>query len=286
MSLPAEKLKQFIREALAEDVGSGDHTSLAVVPPAKRDKAKLLVKDHGVLAGVALAKAIFEEVDPSHQMDLILEDGANVKPGMIAFTVEAHTHALLKAERLVLNCMQRMSGIATMANEYVTAVKGLPVQILDTRKTTPLIRFLEKWAVKIGGATNYRIGLFDWIMIKDNHVDAAGGMDQAIDGVHAYLKTHHLDLGITVEVRNLEELQTVLNKGGITRIMLDNFDLDNMREAVKIIDNRFEVEASGGVNLHTVRSIAETGVQFISVGALTHSVRSLDLSFKIIKNAL
>lgn len=277
------KIQKFIKEALYEDVREGDHTSLACVPSKNRNRAKLLVKDEGILAGVDLAKYIFRYVDATSTIDVFIEDGSPIKYGDVAFEVECNSQDLLKAERLVLNTMQRMSGIATLSRQFAERVEGLPVQILDTRKTTPLIRFLEKWAVRIGGCTNYRDGLYDWIMIKDNHVDAAGGMRQAIERVHEYQKEHDLELGITVEVRNFEEMDMALEIGGITRIMLDNFELEDMRRAVKIINKRFEVEASGGITLDTVRPIAETGVNFISSGALTHSYQSLDLSLKIIK---
>lgn len=277
------KIQKFIKEALYEDVREGDHTSLACVPSKNRNRAKLLVKDEGILAGVDLAKYIFRYVDATSTIDVFIEDGSPIKYGDVAFEVECNSQDLLKAERLVLNTMQRMSGIATLSRQFAERVEGLPVQILDTRKTTPLIRFLEKWAVRIGGCTNYRDGLYDWIMIKDNHVDAAGGMRQAIERVHEYQKEHDLELGITVEVRNFEEMDMALEIGGITRIMLDNFELEDMRRAVKIINKRFEVEASGGITLDTVRPIAETGVDFISSGALTHSYQSLDLSLKIIK---
>ncbi|MFK7946535.1 MAG: carboxylating nicotinate-nucleotide diphosphorylase [Saprospiraceae bacterium] len=277
------QIQKFIKEALYEDVRDGDHTSLACIPSKKRDKAKLLVKDDGILAGIDLAKYIFRYVDATSKINVLIDDGAKIKHGDIAFEVECNSQDLLKAERLVLNTMQRMSGIATLSHQFAERVKDLPVQILDTRKTTPLIRFLEKWAVRIGGCTNYRDGLYDWIMIKDNHVDAAGSIRQAIERVHEYQKEHLLELGITVEVRNFEEMNEVLEIGGITRIMLDNFEVEDMRRAVKIINKRFEVEASGGITLETVRPIAETGVDFISSGALTHSYQSLDLSLKIVK---
>jgi nicotinate-nucleotide pyrophosphorylase (carboxylating) len=277
------QIQKFIKEALYEDVRDGDHTSLACIPSKKRDKAKLLVKDEGILAGVDLAKYIFRYVDATSKINVMIDDGEPIKYGDIAFEVECNSQDLLKAERLVLNTMQRMSGIATLSHQFAEKVKDLPVQILDTRKTTPLLRFLEKWAVRIGGCSNYRDGLYDWIMIKDNHVDASGGICQAVEQVHEYLANNHLDLGITVEVRNFEEMNEVLEVGGITRIMLDNFTVEDMRRAVKIINQRFEVEASGGITLETVRPIAETGVDFISSGALTHSYQSLDLSLKIIK---
>lgn len=275
-----QELTNFITNALHEDVRDGDHTSLACVPKEAIGKAKLLVKDEGVLAGVELAKKIFHQVDPSFEIDVFIEDGTPVKYGEIAFEVRGKSQAILKAERLVLNAMQRMSGIATMSRQFVSEVEGLDVQILDTRKTTPLLRFLEKWAVRIGGATNYRTGLYDRIMIKDNHIDFCGTITQAVVQTQAYLKEHHLDLEITLEVRDMKELEEALEVGQINRIMLDNFDTDTMRKAVALIDGRFEIEASGGITLETVRAYAETGVGFISVGALTHSFKSMDLSLK------
>lgn len=278
-----QELDTFIVEALKEDIGSGDHTSLATIPEHKEDKAKLLVKDDGVIAGVDIAEYIFKKVNPTVQFEKLIEDGSEVFTGDIAFYVSLPTRDLLQTERLVLNTMQRLSGIATMSSRFAFEVEDLPVKILDTRKTTPRLRFLEKWAVKVGGCHNYRIGLYDWVMIKDNHNDAAGGIKNAIAGVHKYFKDNDLSLGITVEVRNLVELHEVLEIGGVTRIMLDNMELPIMEEAVKTIDGRFEVEASGGVTLETVRAIAKTGVDFISSGALTHSAGQLDLSLKIVK---
>lgn len=285
-SIDNEILTSFINNALAEDVGEGDHTSLATIPADDRSRAKLLVKDAGVLAGVELAKAVFKIVDPKSTVTVFIEDGASVNFGDIAFEVECNTHALLKAERLILNSMQRMSGIASLSNRFLFEVEDLNVTILDTRKTTPLIRFLEKWAVRIGGCTNYRYGLYDRIMIKDNHIDACGGLKEAIETVAAYkTKNNREDLKVTVEVRNLVELDQVLEVGKVDRIMLDNFELPLLREAIRAIGDAFETEASGGVNIHTVRKIAQTGVQYISVGALTHSAQSKDLSLKVIKEA-
>jgi nicotinate-nucleotide pyrophosphorylase (carboxylating) len=278
-------LDQFIEQALWEDVHEGDITGLACIPIEKRDKAVLKIKADGVLAGVTLAELIFKKVDPSVQMTIFKHDGDTMHFGDIAFEVECNTQALLKAERLVLNTLQRMSGIATMSRTYADAVRDLPVKILDTRKTTPLIRHLEKWAVKIGGCENYRIGLYDWFMIKDNHTDASGGTTKAIEKVVAYKKANPAlsNYGVTVEVRNLDELQEALTAGNITRIMLDNFTMAMMKKAVKIVNGAFEVEASGGVTLKTLRKIALTGVDYISSGALTHSVSSLDLSLKVVK---
>ncbi len=279
-------LEEFIDDALYEDVREGDHTSLATIPKDARNKAKLLVKDAGVIAGIELAKVVFKKVDKTSSIDVFIEDGSSVSFGDIAFEVECNAQALLKAERLVLNAMQRMSGIATMSNRFKFEVEDLPVTILDTRKTTPLLRFLEKWAVKLGGCENYRHGLYDWIMIKDNHIDACGGIQEAILRAAKYQTDNNLNLGVTVEVRNLVELYKVLEvgEGKVTRIMLDNFDIPILKEAVEIVDGRFETEASGGVNIHTVRKIAKSGVQFISVGALTHSFISLDMSLKVIKD--
>jgi nicotinate-nucleotide pyrophosphorylase (carboxylating) len=282
--LDKHQLEDFIIKGLYEDIHEGDHTSQACIPADDRSTARLLVKGDGVLAGVEVAKAIFKHVDPASTIDVRINDGEEVKYGDVAFYVECNSQALLKAERLVLNTMQRLSGIATLSSRFAFEVEGLPVKILDTRKTTPLLRFLEKWAVKVGGCDNYRVGLYDWIMIKDNHVDACGSHSEAIDKVHEYLKNHKLDLNITVEVRNLVELQEVLDKGGITRIMFDNFELPILAEAVAHVSGRFETEASGGVTLHTVRKIAMTGVDYISVGALTHSVGTMDLSLKVIRD--
>jgi len=276
-------LEAFINAALREDVKDGDHTSLACIDPNATDTAKLLVKADGVIAGVDFAEYVFKKLDPECTFNRFISDGAKIKYGDIAFEITTGSQTLLKGERLVLNTMQRLSGVSTMANKFAELVKDLPVTILDTRKTTPLMRFLEKWAVRIGGCTNYRDGLYDWIMIKDNHIDACGSITKAIQKVHEYFEANKKKLGITVEVRNLEELNEVLEQGGVTRIMLDNFELETLKRAVGIINKRFESEASGGVNLTTVRAIAETGVDFISVGALTHSAGSLDLSLKIKK---
>lgn len=276
-------LDAFINAALREDVKDGDHTSLACIDADAQDTAKLLVKDEGVIAGVDFAEFVFKKLDPECTFKRLISDGSKVKYGDIAFEITTGSQTLLLGERLVLNTMQRLSGVSSMARKFAELVEDLPVTILDTRKTTPLLRFLEKWAVRVGGCTNYRDGLYDWIMIKDNHVDACGSIAKAIQRVKAYLKIKKKDLGITVEVRNLDELNQVLKEGGITRIMLDNFELATLKEAVKIIGDSFQSEASGGVNLSTVRAIAETGVNFISVGALTHSAGSLDMSLKIKK---
>jgi nicotinate-nucleotide pyrophosphorylase (carboxylating) len=275
-------LAQFIADGLREDVGPGDVTSLACIPDSSRQTARLLVKDQGVLAGTAVAFAILRAADPSCTIHPILEDGQDVHPGDVAFTVEGSTRALLQAERLLLNTMQRMSGIATETRRYCTLIADLPTRILDTRKTTPLLRFLEKWAVRIGGGQNYRNGLYDWFMIKDNHVDACGGsIRTAIERVAAYQRTHGLSLNVTVEVRNMEELEEVLKTGQITRIMFDNFAPGALQQALQKVGKRFETEASGGITLDTLREYALSGVDYISIGALTHSFKSLDLSFKI-----
>jgi nicotinate-nucleotide pyrophosphorylase (carboxylating) len=282
MTLDPDALDKFITDALAEDIGSGDHTSLACIDPDSRTKAKLLVKDIGNIAGVDFSKKVFEKLDPKASFDIKIEDGKDIHYGDIVFFVECNTQALLKAERLVLNAMQRMSGIATLSSRFAFEIEDTNTKILDTRKTTPLLRFLEKWAVRIGGCYNYRFGLYDWIMIKDNHIDACGGIKNAIEQSNKYLKDKNLDLNITVEVRNLVELYEVLEVGNVKRIMLDNFEIPLLTEAVQIIDKRFETEASGGVTLQTVRNIAMTGVDFISSGALTHSAGSLDLSLKLV----
>lgn len=281
--IETQTLNDFIDKALYEDIREGDHTSLACIDPKTVKTALLKVKDVGVIAGVEFAEMVFKKLDPESEFKIYIKDGEDIKDGDIAFEVKANAQALLKGERLVLNTMQRMSGIATMSSRYATEVEDLPVTILDTRKTTPLLRFLEKWAVRIGGCSNYRDGLYDWIMIKDNHVDSCGSIKKAISKVHKYLDKNNLNLGITVEVRNLVEVHEVLDAGGITRIMFDNFELPLLAEAVAIVGGKFETEASGGVNLQTVRKIALTGVQYISVGALTHSAGTLDLSLKIQK---
>jgi nicotinate-nucleotide pyrophosphorylase (carboxylating) len=278
-----ELINEFIAAAMHEDVGAGDHTSLATIPADSRSKAVLKVKDYGVIAGIELAQHIFQRIDPSANLTIHKVDGEDVLYGQQAFEVEGHTRAILQAERLVLNTMQRMSGIATLASRFAFEVGDLPVKVLDTRKTTPLIRFLEKWAVKIGGCENYRWGLYDWIMIKDNHVDAAGGVQQAIERAHAYMKEKNLEIGITVEVRNLVEVRQALEAGGITRIMLDNFEIPILAEAVAHVNGRFETEASGGITLHNVRKYAHTGVNYVSAGSLTHSALPLDLSLKIVR---
>ena len=276
------QLDDFIERALREDAPQGDHTSLACISPDARCRANLLVKDAGVLAGLDVAQRVFEIIDENSEIAFFMEDGSHASYGDVAFKVECNTQALLRAERVVLNIMQRMSGIATLANHFAFEVEDLPVKILDTRKTTPQMRFLEKRAVQIGGCYNYRESLSDWFMIKDNHIQACGGVREAILKVDEYQKRNGISLGVTVEVRNLVELHQALEVGKVNRIMLDNFELPLLAEAVATVDKRFETEASGGVNIHNVRRIAQTGVDFISVGALTHSVPSLDLSLKIL----
>ncbi|QDA60184.1 carboxylating nicotinate-nucleotide diphosphorylase [Hymenobacter jejuensis] len=278
--LTPEALSTFIRTALTEDVGDGDHSSLAAIPANARNRAKLLVKGEGILAGVQLARLIFREVDPALRMELLLTDGAPVKHGDVAFIVEGPARSILTAERLVLNCMQRMSGIATYTAYLTTLLAGTKAKLLDTRKTTPNFRLCEKWAVVIGGGVNHRYGLFDMIMLKDNHVDYAGGIRQAIEATHAYLKRTGRDLPIEVETRSLAEVQQVLETGGVYRIMLDNMRPAQMREAVRLIGGRYQTEASGGITEQTIAEVAATGVDFISVGALTHSATILDISLK------
>ncbi|WP_431199961.1 carboxylating nicotinate-nucleotide diphosphorylase [Mucilaginibacter sp. P19] len=278
-----ELIHQFINNALSEDVGDGDHTSLSTIPADATGKAKLLVKDEGILAGVELAAEIFHVVDPNLKLNVFLQDGAPVKYKDIAFEVEGNSRSILTAERLVLNCMQRMSGIATKTRQIVDLLKGTNTKVLDTRKTTPGLRYLEKWAVRIGGGVNHRFGLYDMILIKDNHVDYAGGIRQAIESANQYLTDNGKKLAIEIEVRNLDELEQVLQTGRVNRILLDNFNFDDLRQAVGIIQGRYITEASGGITIDNIREYADCGVDYISVGALTHSVKSLDLSLKAVK---
>lgn len=275
-----KQIHEFIRLALEEDVHTGDYSSLSCITPDAIGQADLRVKQDGVLAGVQMAQSIFKYLEPNCNFELYLYDGSHVKVGDIAFSVKAGVHTILKAERLALNVMQRMSAIATLTAEYVKAVEGTKAVILDTRKTTPMNRFLEKWAVRIGGGQNHRMGLYDMIMLKDNHIDFAGGISKAVESTCQYLELQKLDLKIEVETRNLKEVEEALQIEAVDRIMLDNFSLEDMRKAVEIIAEKKEVEASGGVNLDTVRAIAACGVDFISVGALTHGVKSMDLSLK------
>lgn len=277
-------INQIISEALREDIGSGDHTSLSTIPAEANGKARLLVKEDGILAGVEIAREVFRQVDPEIKLNIFMHDGASIRKGDIVFEVDGRSISLLTAERTVLNFMQRMSGIASQTHKMVAKLEGLHTKILDTRKTTPVLREIEKMAVKIGGGYNHRFGLFDMILIKDNHVDFAGGIVKAIDATHKYLKDKGLNLKIEIEVRNLRELQEVLDRGGIHRIMLDNFNFDDLKKAVTMIDGKFETEASGGINENTIRQYAECGVDFVSVGALTHHISSLDLSLKAVKN--
>ncbi|MCF8237952.1 MAG: carboxylating nicotinate-nucleotide diphosphorylase [Saprospiraceae bacterium] len=276
------QIQDFITRCLKEDIDTGDVTTLACIDPLSRSTGKLLVKDVGIIAGLELVEAIFKHVDPAVELEWFNKDGDAVHEGDIAFHVQCSTHALLQAERLVLNSMQRMSGIATLTNRFLFEVEDLPVKLLDTRKTTPGIRFLEKWAVEMGGGHNYRFGLYDWFMIKDNHITACGTVSDAIERVAAYQKAKGIALNVTVEVKNLMELFEVLDTGNVTRIMFDNFELPLLKEGVRLVNKRFETEASGGVHLGSVRKIALTGVDYISIGALTHSAQALDMSLKII----
>jgi len=278
--LDIQHIHQFIQNALAEDVGDGDHTSLSTIPAGTQGKARLIIKEDGILAGMELAVEIFAAVDAELKVQVLLQDGSKVKVGDIGLTVSGSTHSILIAERLVLNCMQRMSGIATKTHRIVSLLKNTKTKILDTRKTTPGLRYIEKWAVRIGGGVNHRIGLYDMILIKDNHVDYAGGISNAIKAAHDYLLTKGKNLQIEIEVRNLDELSEVMAIGGVDRIMLDNFSFDNLRAAVKLIDGQFITEASGGITEENVSEYAACGVDFISMGALTHSVKSLDISLK------
>jgi nicotinate-nucleotide pyrophosphorylase (carboxylating) len=275
-----QELQQFIAQAMHEDVRGGDYSSLASIDASAQGKARLLVKDNGILCGVEIAKAIFEQVDADLRVETHIHEGAVIKYGDVAFHVYGSAISILTAERLVLNCMQRMSGIATKTNEYVKAIEGTTAKVIDTRKTTPNLRFLEKYAVTVGGGSNHRFGLYDMIMLKDNHIDFCGGITKAVTKVRDYLTANQLDLKIEVETRSIDNVKEVLQCGGIDRIMLDNFLPEKVKEAVNLINGKYETEASGGITLDTIRSYAETGVDFISVGALTHSVKSLDLSLK------
>ena len=271
---------RLIDLAFAEDIGDGDHTTLCCIPDTAMGKSHLLIKEDGILAGVEVAKRVFARFDPTMQVEVLIGDGAHVKKGDIAMVVTGKVRSLLQTERLMLNIMQRMSGIATMTAKYVERLKGTKTHVLDTRKTTPGLRMLEKQAVKIGGGMNHRIGLFDMILLKDNHVDFAGGIANAINRCHEYLKEKGLDLKIEIEVRNFDELRQAMECGGINRIMLDNFSVYNTKKAVEMVAGKYETESSGGITFDTIRDYAECGVDFISVGALTHSVKGLDMSFK------
>lgn len=281
MKTKDELIDELLDLAFAEDIGDGDHTTLCCIPADEMGKQHLLVKEEGILAGVEIAKKVFHKFDPELKMTVFINDGAHVKPGDVAFVVEGRVRSLLQTERLMLNIMQRMSGIATMTAKYMDRLKGLKTKVLDTRKTTPGMRMLEKEAVKIGGGMNHRIGLFDMILLKDNHVDFAGGIANAINKANEYIKANHKDgMKIEIEVRNFDELDEVLATGHVDRIMLDNFTPENTKKAVDIVAGRCELESSGGITFDTLRDYGECGVDYISVGALTHSVKGLDMSFK------
>ncbi len=282
MQLNYDLIDKIFREALHEYIGDGDHTSLSTIPADATGKAKLLVKENGIVAGVELAQRIFALYDPNLQIEVFIQDGSPIKKGDIVLTVAGSSQSILATERLMLNFMQRMSGIATKARFLANKISHTKCSLLDTRKTTPNIRYMEKWAVRIGGAYNHRYALYDMIMIKDNHVDYAGGIKKAIEAAHKYLKEKNLNLKIELEVRNFDELREAIAVGGMDRIMLDNFTPENIKEALKLIPNHIETEASGGITEETIVAYAETGVDFISVGALTHSIMSLDLSLKAV----
>lgn len=271
---------RLIDLAFAEDIGDGDHTTLCCIPEEAMGRSKLLIKEDGILAGVEVAKEVFRRFDPDMKVEVLMGDGSTVHKGDVAMVVSGRVRSLLQTERLMLNIMQRMSGIATMTHKYVEKLEGTHTRVLDTRKTTPGMRMLEKQAVKIGGGCNHRIGLFDMILLKDNHVDFAGGIENAIDRCHKYLKEKGLDLKIEIEVRNFDELSRVLSHGVVDRIMLDNFTVEDTKKAVDMIGGKYETESSGGITFDTIRQYAECGVDFVSVGALTHSVKGLDMSFK------
>lgn len=277
-----EDLIPFLKRAFSEDIGDGDHTTLSSIPADATGKSRLIIKEDGVVAGVEVAKEVFRFFDPTLKVTVFIEDGSVVKYGDIVFEVEGRIHSLLQTERLMLNIMQRMSGVATTTRRYMDALKGTKTKVLDTRKTTPGMRLLEKDAVRLGGGVNHRIGLYDMILLKDNHVDFAGGIEQAITRAQAYLKEKGKNLKIEIEVRSLDELEQVMRVGGVDRIMLDNFDTETTRKAVERIGGLYETESSGGITLKNLREYAECGVDFISVGALTHSVKSLDISFKAV----
>lgn len=276
-------IDEIIVQALKEDIGEGDHTSLSTIPASAMGKARLLVKEDGVLAGVDIARKVFFHTDKQIVLDQFIQDGSRIRKGDVVFEVSGPSISLLTAERTALNFMQRMSGIATQTRQLADAIEGLPTKILDTRKTTPLLREFEKMAVRLGGGYNHRFGLYDMILIKDNHVDFAGGIGKAISACHKYMDEKGLKLAIEIETRNLEEVKQVLEHEGVNRIMLDNFSFELLRQAVKLIGNKYETEASGGITLQTIRQYAECGVDFISVGALTHHISSLDLSLKAVK---
>lgn len=275
-----ELVDKLIDLSFAEDIGDGDHTTLCCIPEEARGKSRMIIKEEGILAGVKIAEEVFNRFDSTLKVEILINDGTKVKPGDVAMVVEGSVRSLLQTERLMLNIVQRMSGIATITHKYMELLKGTKAKVLDTRKTTPGMRILEKMAVKIGGGENHRIGLFDMILLKDNHVDFAGGISNAIDRCHEYLEAKSKYLKIEIEVRSIDELNQVLEHGGVNRIMLDNFSVEDTRMAVDLIGGKYEIESSGGITLDTIRSYAECGVDYISVGALTHSVKSLDISFK------
>lgn len=275
-----ELVDKLIDLSFAEDIGDGDHTTLCCIPEEACGKSRMIIKEEGILAGVKIAEEVFNRFDSTLKVEILINDGTKVKPGDVAMVVEGSVRSLLQTERLMLNIVQRMSGIATITHKYMELLKGTKAKVLDTRKTTPGMRILEKMAVKIGGGENHRIGLFDMILLKDNHVDFAGGISNAIDRCHEYLEAKNKDLKIEIEVRSIDELNQVLEHGGVNRIMLDNFSVEDTRMAVDLIGGKYEIESSGGITLDTIRSYAECGVDYISVGALTHSVKSLDISFK------
>jgi len=283
MNLDKSILEPFISNALAEDIGDGDHTSLSTIPKGQTGKAKLLIKDNGIIAGIDVSIEIFKAVDATLLIDILIQDGETVKPGDIAFYVSGSVHSILKAERLVLNTMQRMSGIASTTNRIVKILEGTGTKVLDTRKTTPGLRYLEKLAVKIGGGVNHRFGLYDMILIKDNHVDYAGGISNAIKSAQYYLKENKINIPVEVEVRNLDELKEVMQFGQIDRILLDNFSFTLLKEAVNLVNGSYITEASGGITEDNVLEYANCGVDYVSMGALTHSVKSLDMSLKAVK---
>ncbi len=277
-------IRELLKVYLAEDVGDGDHTSLSTIPPGTQGKAKLLVKENGILAGVSLTLEIFDLIDKDLNVEVLMHDGDTIVYGDIVLNVAGNVHSILKAERLVLNCMQRMSAIATQTQKIVALLEGTGTKVLDTRKTTPGFRFFEKWAVKIGGGVNHRFGLYDMILIKDNHVDYSGGITNAINNAKNYLQQKGKQLDIEIEVRNFEELEQAIQTGGIQRILIDNFSVPDMKKAVEMIGGRFITEASGGITIENARAYAECGVTYISMGGLTHSVKSLDLSLKAVND--
>ncbi len=281
MKIKKEDVEKFLDIALAEDIGEGDHTSLATIDPSQKGKAQLIAKQEGILAGVDFAHFVYARLDPHHHIKIFKHDGELVKPGDVIFTVEGNVIAILMGERLILNIIQRLSGIATQTRQYVEKLEGLKTKVLDTRKTTPGMRLLDKYAVKVGGGTNHRIGLYDMILIKDNHIDFAGGIEIAIDKVHKYLNEKNLKLKIEIEARSLNDVERIIKKGGIDCILLDNFTPELTRKAVELINGKFEIESSGNITLQNIRDYAECGVDYISIGALTHQIKSIDFSLKV-----